>query len=601
MTGKETRRLKPNEHKGIPASSGIVIGKVYLIDRDNFCVLKHELRPDEIDTEIEKFKAALDTSLMEMSEIKDQALREFDDELPFTIFDAHTQILRDPSMAKEVERIIRDSRCNAEWALNILLKGYHARFSNIKDKYFRDRLQDIDQVVTKVLRSLVQGEDAPFSNLDEPVVLVAHDLSPADTLSLNQDMVIGIATDAGGKTSHAGILASSMDIPAVVGLKDVSRKVSTGDPVVVDGNAGIVVTMPTNEQFMEYNTRRQKYVYYDQALHAQKDLEAITLDGERVAIRANIESSHDLVHLEEHGAEGVGLYRTEYLFLNSSSLPDERAQYEDYKKVAEAVGKNHAVIRTFDLGGDKVGKYMDYADPEPNPALGLRAIRFCLSHPDIFKTQLRAILRASAHGNLKIMYPLLTSLEELIRANELLAEAKEELRKSGDPFDESIPVGIMIETPSSVMIAPELARHCSFFSIGTNDLIQYAMAIDRVNERVAYLYQPLSPSILRMLAMIVRAADEAEVSLSICGKMAGDPTYVMLLMGLGGVRDLSMDVHSIPRIKKFIRSIKLKEAQTIASHAISLGSTEQIKEYVVSQVGRFFVDGVSSDLVENDG
>ncbi len=599
---KKTAAQESNVIKGIPASSGIVIGKVYVLDRRHFCVLKHLIQPEEIDAEVEKFKEAIDASLSEMGSLREGALEEFGEEPPFMIFDAHLQILNDPSMKTRVEQLIRENKCNAEWALKLVIEEYQARFSRIKDEYFRQRSQDVEQVITRIQSNLIHGDggETSFSALEEPVILVAHDITPADTLMIDPKKVIGIATDAGGRTSHAGIIAASMDIPAVVGLKNLSSQARTGAPIIVDGNTGLVTYMPTKDQFVDYNKKRQQYLYFDEALHAQKNLESITQDGATIKILANIESSHDLAHLPDHGAQGVGLYRTEYLYINRRAMPDENEQYEDYKIVAQSVAPHSAIIRTFDLGGDKLPVYSDNFEDEPNPALGLRAIRFCLENRDIFLTQLRAILRASVHGDLKIMYPLITTIEELIEANAALDQAKDELTKEGIAFNEKIPVGIMIETPSSVMIASELARHCSFFSIGTNDLIQYTMAIDRINERVAYLYQPLSPAILRMIALVIKAADDAGISSSVCGKMAGDPTYAMLLLGFGKVRELSMDVHSIPRIKKFIRSIKLTDAKKIAVHVLGLGSAQEVRQYLFDQVGSFLVEGVNSDLLEND-
>lgn len=590
---------KQNVYKGIPASSGIVIGKAYVLDRHMVCVLEHPIPDEEIENEVERFRAAVERAESEMRELSERAAAEFGEDMPFMIFDAHAQILRDPSMLREIENLIREKKRNAEWALKILLEKYQTRFSKIKDNYFRERLHDIEQVVLRLQRHLTHGEDASLGMLTEPVIIISHDLSPADTIQMDPSKVIGFAIDVGGKTSHAGILASSMDIPAVVGLKSLSLRVRSGDPVIIDGNTGEVTHLPTPEQFQLFNKRRQKYLYYDKELHAQKHLEAKTLDGVAIKLLANIETSHDLAHVYEHGAAGVGLYRTEYLYINKLRWPDEEEQYDDYKKVAESLKPNPAVIRTLDLGGDKLGINDEYYEPEPNPALGMRAIRFCLKNPEIFKTQLRAILRASAHGNIKIMYPLITSVDELIEANDILNSVKNELRENKIKFNENVPVGIMIETPSSVMLAQELAKHCDFFSIGTNDLIQYTMAIDRVNEKVAYLYQPLSPAILRMLFQVVDAAGKAEIPVSVCGKMAGDPTYALLLMGLGGVRELSMDVHSIPKIKKFVRSIRIEDAKKIAKEALALNSTEEIKNYMMRQIEKYFVEGISSDLVEN--
>ncbi len=587
---------------GIPASPGIVIGKAYVLDRHMICVLEHNIDDSKIESELERFRVAVEKCQADIQEISEKARSDFGDDLPFMVFDAHTQLLKDPSLLKEAENIIKKRKCNAEWALKALLEQYHDRFSKIRDKYFRDRLNDIEQVITRLQRSLIQHETMSLSDIPEPVVIVAHDLSPADTIQMDPKQVIGFVTDMGGKTSHTGIVAASMDIPAVVGLKNLSFRVRSGDPIIVNGKSGKVVHMPTNEQFVKYNKKRQQFLYYDKELHAQKDLEAKTRDGAVINILANIESSHDLPSLPDHGARGVGLYRTEYLYVNKAKWPDEDEQYEDYKKVAQSITGSHAVIRTLDIGGDKIANSMDnyYSDPEPNPALGLRAIRFCLANPDIFRTQLRAILRASIHGKLKIMYPLITTLEELIDANKILDDVKNGLRNDGIEFDKSIEVGIMIETPSSVMIASDLAKHCSFFSIGTNDLIQYTMAIDRVNEKVAYLYQPLSPAILKMLSQTIVAADKEGVSVSVCGKMAGDPMYTMLLLGFGSVRELSMDVHSIPRIKKFIRSISIKDAKKLSEQALSMKSALEVRNCAMQYMEKFFVEDAKSGMDDND-
>jgi phosphotransferase system enzyme I (PtsI) len=594
--------IAENLYRGIPASSGIVIGKTYVLDRRLVCVLERTLENETaVDEEVERFLSAAEAAANDMAQLSDRAREEFGDDVPFLIFDAHVQLLHDPSLLKEIESTIRLRRCNAEWALKILMEKYQARFSRFRDQYFRERLEDIEQVVTRLQRQLNGEHEAnAFTQLTEPVVIVAHDLSPADTMLFDPKKVIGFALDSGGKTSHAGILASSMDIPAVVGLQSLSYSVRSGEPIVVDGNTGEVILRPTVDQFHAFNKRRQRWLYLDKAVHAEKGLKAVTTDGEGVEVMANIESSHDLAHLGEHGAEGVGLYRTEYLYINRPKWPDEEEQFEDYKRVAEATTPHCAVIRTLDIGGDKLPMSgYPYRQTEPNPALGLRAIRFCLQNPDVFKTQLRAILRASAFGKLKIMYPLITSVREVREANDILARCKEELDRSGVAYDAGIPVGIMIETPSSVMVAEELARHVSFFSIGTNDLIQYTMAIDRVNEKVAYLYQPLSLAILRMIVRVVTAAEKGGVSLSVCGKMAGDPAYALLLLGMGQVRQLSMDVHSIPRIKKFIRSITIAEARETAAAVLAIDDDDELLAYMRQRLAGHLADGITSDLVGN--
>ncbi|MBF0169509.1 MAG: phosphoenolpyruvate--protein phosphotransferase [Nitrospinae bacterium] len=590
-----------NVYQGIPASSGIVIGKAYVLDPHLICVLKRDLDgPAQIDAEIERFREAVERSAEDMASLTDRALAEFGDDVPNMIFETHVQLLRDPSLVKEVETHIETQAHNAEWALKVLMEKYQARFSRFKDPYFRERLEDIEQVVTRLQRRLSGGGDqSGFDQLTEPVVIVAHDLSPADTMLFDPRKVIGFATDSGGKTSHAGILASSMDIPAVVGLKGASFDIRSGDPIIVDGNTGVVIHRPTMSQFQTFNQRRQRWLYLDKAIHAEKGMEAVTTDGVRVQVMANIESSLDLAHLKEHGAEGVGLYRTEYLYINRPKWPDEDEQFEDYKRVAESVAPHYAVIRTLDIGGDKLPVASPFTSREANPALGLRAIRFCLQHRDIFRTQLRAILRASAFGKLRIMYPLITTLREVREANAFLDLCRAELDAEGIAYDRDIPVGIMIETPSSVMQADELAKNCSFFSIGTNDLIQYTMAIDRVNERVAYLYQPLSPAIIHMIHQVITAAQRRGIDVSVCGKMAGDPAYAMLLLGMGEARSLSMDVHSIPRLKKFIRHLSLEDCKQVARTALSIHDDDELLAYMKEAMAARLVDGVTSDLVGN--
>ena len=588
-----------NLFSGFPASSGIVIGRAFVIDRHHICVLETSLQPGEIENEIERFHEAVERCYHDMAELKENAVAELGEQVPFTILDSHSQILKDPSMTKDIENVIRDRNCNAEWALHIIMERYQETFSKFSEVYFRERLLDIEQVITRLQRQLIKDEPESLDHLTEPVILIAHDLTPADTFQMDRDKVIGFAIDVGGKTSHASIVASSMDIPAVVGLKNLSLLVRTGDHVIVDGSTGEVVHLPTDKQFIKYNKRRQNFIYFDESVHSQKDLKAVTKDNVKITVMANIESSKDLPHLAEHGAEGVGLYRTEYLYLNSSKWPDEEEQFADYKKVAEATSPDYAVIRTLDIGGDKFSSSLDVTDHEPNPALGLRAIRYCLQNPEIFKTQLRAILRASHYGAIKIMYPLITSPEELSGANAFLEECKNELTKEGRPFDTEIEVGIMIETPSSVMVADTLAKNCAFFSIGTNDLIQYTMAIDRINEKVAYLYEPLSPAILKMLALTIEAGEKAGIPVSVCGKMAGDPAYALLLLGLGQISYLSMDVHSIPRQKKFIRSISISDAKAAARQALEFERAEDVQVFMKQWMDKYTEEGITSDLVRN--
>ncbi|MFW2331544.1 MAG: phosphoenolpyruvate--protein phosphotransferase [Nitrospinota bacterium] len=588
-----------NIYKGIAASHGIVMGRAYLQDSHMICAIEHHLKSSEdVSNEVTRFLDKVEECSNEIAQISNQAKEVLGDETPLILVDAHRQILHDPSMQKKVVRIIEDHKCNAEWALKILREKYVAKFSKFKDPYFHERLNDIEQAITKLQRYL-SGEDigSPLDNLEEPVIVIAHNLTPSDTLKFDRQNIIGFAIDSGGKTSHVGILASSMDIPAVVGLKNISSIISSGDPIVLDGIRGEIIHKPSKQQFELYNKYRQRWLYFDEDATAQKDLDAITTDGIKINVQANIETTKDIDRLDKYGAGSVGLFRTEYIFINDNSWPDEENQYEQYKKLATILkGDNFALVRTLDIGADKLHASAPYFDDEANPALGLRAIRFCLQNVDIFKTQIKAILRAAIHGNLKIMFPLITAVEELIEANKIVELSKSELRAAGKQFKEDIETGVMIETPSAVILARELSNHCSFFSIGTNDLIQFSMAIDRANEKVAYLYQPLSPAILRLVASVIKIANETNTSVSICGEMAQDPLTVIILLGLGDVKSLSMDVHSIARIKKFIREISISEAQALATKVINLDNTEEIIRLVKSEVADYIKDDVSSKI-----
>jgi phosphotransferase system enzyme I (PtsI) len=413
-----------------------------------------------------------------------------------------------------------------------------------------------------VLRNLLGRKQESLAEIREEAVIIAHDLAPSDTLMMRKDKVLGFATDAGSRTSHTAIVGRSLGIPAAVGLEKITSAVKTGDVVILDGIHGVVIVDPDEETFLEYLKRQRRYKYFEQELDKLRDLPAETLDGHRVHLQGNIELPEEVATVADHGGVGIGLYRTEFLFLNKPSLPTEDQHYQAYRHVVERAAPNEVVIRTLDVGGDKIGLPGQFEN-EPNPALGLRAIRYCLSNQDVFRTQLRGILRASAHGAVKILYPMIAGVTELREIKRIMAEVKQELRAEGQPFDEQVAIGVMIEVPSAALVADLLARESDFFSVGTNDLIQYTLAIDRSNEHVAFMYEPLDPAVLRLLQRVALAANEAKIGLAMCGEMAGDPLYAAILLGLG-FQYLSMNVAAIPWVKKVVRSVRMQDAIELA-------------------------------------
>jgi phosphotransferase system enzyme I (PtsI) len=432
-----------------------------------------------------------------------------------------------------------------------------------------------------ILRNLVGEELEKISGIDEKAIVVAHDLSPADTAQMDREKIIGFATDIGGKTSHTSIIARAMEIPAVGGLENVTDQVETGDHIIVDGLSGRIIINPCEATFKEYLDRQRRYRYLEKEIHKYADLPAETIDGKRIHIAGNIEIMDEIPALVSHGAEGIGLYRTEFLYLNRTSPPDEDEQFEAYLEVLRKVAPDPVTIRTLDVGMDKFMRFFDHP-LELNPAMGLRSIRFCLKEKPLFKVQLRAILRASAHGRLRIMFPMISGVDELRKARALLDEAMEELDREGIEYDRSLEVGIMIEVPSAALVADLLAVEVDFFSIGTNDLIQYALAIDRVNEHVAYLYQPLHPAVLRLIKQVVDAGHRAGIRVGMCGEMAGEPLYAMVLLGMG-LDELSMNAYSIPRVKKVIRGANMKAARELVKEVLVLPTAEDIMLYLANE------------------
>ena len=553
--------MEEKTFNGIGASPGIVIGRAYLLDRRKVVVAGQRIEEINVKGEVARFKKAVDVSRAEIEEIRKRFSKDLGKSHRY-ILDTHIMLLEDKMLVDGTVKRIKDSRLNAEGALRETIDAIVKKFNAIEDEYLRERKHDVEQVGERVLRNLLGRKQESLAEIREEAVIIAHDLAPTDTLMMRKDRILGFATDAGSRTSHTAILARSLGIPAAVGLEKITESVKTGDVVILDGIHGIVIVDPDEQTFLDYLKKQRRYKYFEQELYKFRDLPTETLDGHTVHLQGNIELPEEVDTVASHGGVGIGLYRSEFLFLNKASLPTEQQHYEAYRHVVERAMPHEVVIRTLDVGGDKIGP-LGNVEKEPNPVLGLRAIRFCLSKRDIFRTQLRGILRASAHGKLKILYPMISGLQELQQTKAILEDVKAELRAEGVTFDENIKIGIMIEVPSAAMIADILAKEVDFFSVGTNDLIQYTLAIDRGNEHVAYMYEPLHPAVLRLLQRVSFAAHEAKIDLAMCGEMAADPLYAAILLGLG-FQYLSMNVASIPWVKKIIRSVRMQDALELA-------------------------------------
>lgn len=576
--------------EGIAAAHGIAIGRAYLVDRRRLKTPKrHLVDEDLVEDEVTRFHRALQQSYRELERVKQKIEQEREESEHYNIIEAHQLILRDEHLVDESIRYIREEKINAEWALQKTVEHIKGVFDAIEDDYFRERRSDVDFVGERVLRNLLGREATPVKPPPDAIV-VAHDLSPADTAQLYQAAVAGLVTDAGGKTSHTAIIARAHEIPAVVGLEDVTQLVGTDDLIVVDGGAGVVIVNPTAETVTKYRERARHEAAAGAALLSLRELPAVTIDGAEVFLEANVDLVHEVAGALHHGASGVGLFRTEYLFMMGDRIPTEDDHYEAAREVLQTLEGKPATFRTFDLGADKLYSFVGEQLREANPALGLRSMRLCLQETvrPIFKQQLRGILRASIHGHTRIMFPMISGLTELEAALQVLEEARAELREENLAFDDSIEVGIMIEMPSAAVIADILARKVDFFSIGTNDLIQYTLAVDRVNEHVTYLYEPLHPSLLRLIDMVVKAAIAAGISVSICGEMAGDPHVVPVLVGLG-LEKLSMNAVAIPEVKALIRKATVTDLRSLAERVMALSSAAEVSAEVAS-----YIEGLAS-------
>ncbi len=561
--------------QGIAASQGIAYGQIFVYVQSDVEVPTYQVEPEKRIDEVGRFDRALIATRQQVTRIKNEVEKNIGPE-EAAIFDAHLMVLEDEALIGETIREFEASGCNIESCFHKVSSRYVQAFAEIDDEYLRERAADLRDVAQRVLQNLLGQAENSLKRLADQRIVVTSDISPSESASLDRSAALALVMDSGSKTSHAVIVARSMKIPSVVGVRNLTKRVKHGDWAIVDGYDGIVILNPSESTLFRYGKIQERKKSFEARLLEVNRLPAVTLDGVSVALLANIEKADEVTQARNFFADGVGLYRTEFLFLHSARVPSEQEQFLDYKAVVAAMAPQPVIIRTLDLGGDKpmTGK-TDLFPKENNPFMGFRAIRWCLDNVEIFKDQLRAILMASAHGKVRLMYPMISGVEELTRANAVLAECQRELRERGVPFDDAMEVGTMIEIPSAAATADLLAQQCAFFSIGTNDLIQYMLAIDRGNDRIAHLYEPTHPAVLRMIARVVEEAHKRKLHVSVCGEMAGDPVYAPLLLGLG-VDGLSMSPAWLPSVKYLIRSMTMADARALAAEAMALSSAKEI-------------------------
>jgi len=563
-------------YKGTGASPGVALGKALVIEHSELNIEKKNI--ENVEAEVEKLQVAVEESKKELEQVKERAKVELG-EHEAEIFEAHLLVLQDPELIDQTIAKIRDEKVNADFALNEVKEMFVSIFESMDNEYMRERAADIKDVTNRVLRHILGIKVVDLSALSEEVILIAHDLTPSDTATMNKKMVLGFLTNIGGRTSHTAIMARTLEIAAVVGLSDVTENVKDGDFIVFNGETGQVIVNPDEKVINEYRDLKSKFDEEKEALKQLIGKASITLDDRHVELAGNIGSPNDLEGLLKNDAEGVGLYRTEFLYMDKEDdFPSEEEQYEAYKAVLEGMNGKPIVIRTLDIGGDKELKYFKM-DEEMNPFLGYRAIRLCLDRTDIFKTQLRALYRASVHGKLRIMFPMISSLEELLKAKAIIKEVLSEMDAEGIEYAKDVEVGMMIEIPSAAVISDILAKHVDFFSIGTNDLIQYTCAVDRMNQKISYLYNQFNPAVLRLIKMVIDNAHKEGKWVGMCGEAAGDQRMIPILLGMG-LDEFSMSPISILPARKFITSVKYEDMKKFANEVLTMGTAEEIKAYV---------------------
>lgn len=571
---------------GIGVSPGIAIGRVSLLDQ-RYPVYEFSIEPEQVDAEITRFRAAVAEALAQLKRIKERVSGQVHLREHLYILDTHMLILEDQMLIGETEAAIRSHR-NAESALRQVMRKLRQLFEKIEDEYLRERSSDVDAVGERVLRILCGASEQLVGRVEKQSIIVAHDLSPAETMQINSSRILGFLTDRGGRTSHTAILARSLDIPAVVGLETITALTQDHQTIIIDGGSGIVVLNPSAATISEYVQRKKDYEQLEGELEDYRQLDAVTTDGVRISLCGNLEMESEFKLAHKHGAQGIGLYRTEFLYLGRQQPPSEEDQFRAYCSALQRMNGQPVTIRTLDIGGDKFVPALNL-DDEANPAMGLRAIRFSLQEETLFRVQLRAILRASGQGPVRIMFPMITGVAEIRACKRILREVVDQLQREGIPCDPQIPVGIMIETPAAVMIAPYLACEVDFFSIGTNDLIQYFLAVDRGNEHVAYLYDPLHPAILRALKITCDAAHAAGISVCICGEMAGEPLYALVLIGLG-LDGLSMNPSCIPRVKRVLRHVSRQQGVELVERLLNLPTSKDVSTVIDQEMRALLPD-----------
>ena len=563
--------------KGTAASPGIVLGKALVLEHNELVIEKKSI--SDVDKEIERLNDAVAISKAELEKVRDKAKVELGEE-EAQIFESHLLVLEDPELLGSAIDKVKSENVNADFALNEIKEMFVGMFEAMDNEYMRERAADIKDVTNRILRHLLGVKIVDLAALEDEVVLVAHDLTPSDTATMDKKKVLGFLTDIGGRTSHTAIMARTLEVAAIVGLTDATEQIKDGDFVVFNGDTGEVILNPDEETIARYSQMKKEFEEYKKSLELLKGQASVTTDGKHVELAGNIGTPNDVEGLIKNDAEGVGLYRTEFLYMDRTDFPTEDEQYEAYKAVLEGMSGKPVVIRTLDIGGDKKLDYLQM-DEEMNPFLGYRAIRLCLDRKEIFTTQLRALYRASVHGKLRIMFPMISSLEELLQAKAVCEEVKAELDTENIPYSKDVEVGMMIEVPSAAVISDVLAKHVDFFSIGTNDLIQYTMAADRMNEKVSYLYQPYNPSILRLVKMVIDAAHKEGKWTGMCGEMAGDQTAIPLLLGLG-LDEFSMSATSILPARSLISKLSKAEMADLAAEALNKSTVEEVIELVES-------------------